>query len=247
MKKILLTGVSGEIGSATAKVLTKEGYFVYGVYNSNEYGAKKLKEELINIEILQCDFSNRTNVIKLILKLKDEKFYGIVNCAGVFIDMDFDNFDIAVWDEVFDVNVHAPLLLVQGLRNNLEKGGSIVNIASTDGMTGANAGIAYSSSKASLINLTQSLSNILATQKIRVNNIAPGWINSGMKAPKKIIEQARELNLLERVGACEEVADVISFLLSQKAGYINGTTIVVDGGDSATDYILQKESEILRK
>lgn len=246
MKNILVTGVSRGIGKATAKVLVGKGYFVYGVYNTNETEAEKLKKELGNVEIFQCDFSDRDNTLSLISKVKNVKFHGIVNSAGVFLDIDFDNFDMKAWEDTFEINVHAPLLLAQGLKDNLNDGGAIVNISSTDGMVGATAGMAYSASKASLINLTQSLANIFAPRKIRVNNIAPGWIGDGMQTPEKLLKEVVELNPLKRVGEYEEIANVVSFLLSDKAGYVNGTTVVVDGGDSATNYILQKEDEILK-
>ena len=246
MKNILVTGMSRGIGRATTKMLVDEGYFVYGVYNTNKSEAEKIKKELNNVEIFQCDFSNRDNTLSLVSKLKDIKFYGIVNSAGVFLDIDFDNFDIKAWEDTFEVNVHTPLLLVQGLKNSLEDGGSIVNISSTDGMVGSALGIAYAASKAALINLTQSLANIFASRKIRVNNIAPGWIGDGMQSPKGLLKEAAELNLLKRTGTYEEIVNVVSFLLSEKASYINGTTVIVDGGDTATNYILQKESEILK-
>lgn len=67
-----------------------------------------------------------------------------------------------------------------------------------------------------------------------------------MQAPKKLLKEAAKLNPLKRTGTYEEIANVVSFLLSEKASYVNGTTIVVDGGDMATNYILQKESEILK-
>ena len=245
MKNILVTGVSRGIGKATAKALVNEGYFVYGVYNTNKSEAEKLKKELDNVEIFQCDFSKRENTLSLISKLKDVKLYGIVNSAGVFLDIDFDNLDMKAWENTFEINVHTPLLLSQGLKDNLEDGGAIVNISSTDGMVGSVAGMAYASSKASLINLTQSLANVFATRKIRVNNIAPGWIGDGMQAPQELLKEVAELNPLKRIGTYEEIATVVSFLLSDKASYVNGTTIVVDGGDAATNYILQKEDEIL--
>jgi len=246
MKNILVTGISRGMGKATAKVLVDEGYFIYGIYNTNKSKAEKIKKELKNIEVFQCDFSERKNTLSLISKLKDIKLYGIVNCAGVFLDIDFDNFNMKVWEDTFEVNVHAPLLLAQKLKNNLEDGGSIVNISSTDGMVGSTSGMAYAASKAALINLTQSLANLLALRKIRVNNIAPGWIGDGMQAPKELLKEAAELNPLKRTGTYKEIANVVSFLLSKKASYINGTTVVVDGGDMATNYILQKESEILK-
>lgn len=243
-KNILVTGVSRGIGKSIAKLLIKNGYFVYGIYNTNKDVAEDLVKELENIKVFQCDFSNRNNTDKLIEELAGVDFYGIVNSAGVFLEDDFNNFDIKNWEKTFEVNVHAPLLLVQGLQNQIENKGAIVNIASTDGMIGSLSGLSYSASKAALINLTQSLANVLAPKEIRVNSISPGWIGDGMQTSPELLKEAAELNPLKRVGEYEEIAEVVVFLLSDKASYVNGTNIVVDGGDSATNYILQKEASI---
>ncbi len=244
MKNILVTGVSGGMGKAIARLLIKEGYFVYGIYNTGKEEAEKLKNELENIEIFQCDFSNRENTESLIQTLSKFRFNGIVNSAGVFIPVDLNSFDIKEWDKTFEINLNTPLLLIEGLKENLEEGTSIINISSTDGMIGSISGMAYSASKAALVNLTQSLANILSHKKIRTNAIAPGWIGDGMEAPKDLLKEVASLNPLKRTGTYEEIAQVVSFLLSDKSSYINGTTIIVDGGDASTNYILRKESEM---
>lgn len=230
------------MGKATATLLNQEGHFVYGIYNTNYKEAERLKRELKNLEVFQCDFSDRNSTSALIQKLRQFKFDGIVNSAGVFIPIDFNNFDMELWEKTFEVNLHAPLLLVQGLKDNLEPAASIVNIASIDGMTGSIVGIAYSATKAALMNLTQSLANILTEKKIRVNAIAPGWIGDGMQSPKEILKEAADYNLLGRNGTYEEVAQLVYFLLSEKSSYINGTTITIDGGEMATSYLLRKEA-----
>jgi 3-oxoacyl-[acyl-carrier protein] reductase len=247
MKNILVTGVSRGMGEATAKLLVYEGYFVYGVYNSNQKEAENLKKELQNIELFKCDFSKRKETETLIEKLKDVKFDGIVNSAGIFEPIDFEKLDIKNWDKTFEVNLNAPLMLVQSLRNNLNDNASIVNISSTDGMVGAVSGIAYAASKAALINLTMTFTNLFAKRKIRANVIAPGWIGDGMRSPDELLKEAAELNPLKRNGTYEEIAQIVSFLLSDKSSYINGATITVDGGASATSYILQKEADIVLK
>jgi len=244
MKNILVTGVSRGMGEAVAKLLVNEGYFVYGVYNSNKPQAENLKKALKNIEILQCDFTNRDKTLELIKKLKNVRLNGIVNSAGVFLPIDFESFDMSLWEKTFEINLNAPLLLVQGLRNNLEEGAAIVNIASTDGMVGAVSGIAYAATKAALINLTMTFTNLFAKRKIRANVIAPGWIGDGMRTPDELLREAASLNPLKRLGSYEEIAQVVSFLLSDKSSYVNGAIITVDGGDRATSYILQKESDI---
>lgn len=194
--------------------------------------------------MIACDFSDRGQVVGLVEKLAGVSFDGIVNSAGGFVATDFEDFDMVAWDRVFDVNVHAPLVLIQGLQKQLVDGASIVNISSTDGMTGAVSGMAYAASKAALINLSMSLANVLALRGIRVNAVAPGWIGDGMRAPPEILEEARKFNPLKRVGTYEDIANAVCFLLSEKAAYVNGTTLVVDGGETATSYLLKKESEL---
>lgn len=241
MKNILVTGISRGIGRATAKLLVNNGYFVYGVYNTNKEAADTLVSDLGNIKVYQCDFSYSSNIQKLVEELKEIRFHGIVNCAGVFLDDDFKGNDMN-WDKTFAINVKAPLLLLQSLQNQIEAGGSIVNIASTDATVGSIVGASYSASKAALISLTKSLANILSDKQIRTNSISPGWIGDGMQSPPELLKEAAKLTPLKRNGTYEEVAEVVAFLLSDKSSYINGTDIVVDGGDSATNYILQQES-----
>ena len=232
------------MGNATAKLLAKEGHAIYGVYNTHAEEAQMLAKEFENVKVLRCDFAERKNTLQLIEGLEGVMFSGIVNCAGVFLTTDFRDFDINVWDETMEINLNTPLLLVHGLRNQLEEEASIVNISSTDGMVGSISGMAYAASKAALINLTQSLANVLADKKIRVNAIAPGWIGDGMQAPSELLKEVANINPLKRTGTYEEIAQVVEFLLSEKSSYVNGVTITVDGGDSATNYILQKEAEM---
>ena len=102
---------------------------------------------------------------------------GLVNNAGAIDFQKWDEFSIDEWRKVFAVNVDTPVFLVHALRESFTNGASIVNIASTDGMTGSFGSIAYSASKAALLNVTKSLANVLGPDGIRVNAIAPGWIN----------------------------------------------------------------------
>lgn len=243
MKNILVTGISKGIGMCIARLLVSEGYFVYGTYTSSVDEAQKLKEELKNMEIFQSDFTDRKQVLSLIEKLKDIKFDGIVNNAGIIIFEKFDELNIENWDKVINVNLNAPLILSHGLRNNLNKGSTIINICSTDGFIGSFVSLSYSASKAALINLTKGLGNIFGKDGIRVVGIAPGWVGSGMDSPA--IKEAEANNPLNRNATGEEIANVVSFLLSDKASYINGTTITVDGGYTNVDPILKKESEAL--
>lgn len=241
----LVTGISRGLGREIATLLLEDGNKVYGTYNKGEESALALGHKFENLVPAKVDMGNQKEVSEYIASLQDINLDGIVNCAGVFLDIDFENFDADSFENTFRINLFSPLYITNGLAKNLVDGASIVNIASNDAFVGSIAGIAYSASKASMISVTKSLANILASRKIRVNAVAPGWVGDGMQAPKELIEIAKELNPLKKIGSYTEVADVVLFLLSNKASYINGETITVDGGDMATSYILQKEAELL--
>lgn len=244
MKTYLVTGISRGLGMAVAELLLDAGHDVYGTYNTNKDAAEQLKVKQPKLTIVQADFATDGGVKAVIEAIGDTKLDGIVNSAGVFIDIDFTDFDKQAFEDTFKVNAFTPLYLVQSLQANLQNGGSIVNVSSTDAMIGSIVGLAYSASKAALQNLSQSLANILSEKKIRSNAVALGWMGDGMQAPEKLLELAADLNPLDHVASYKEVAEVVVFLLSDKASYVNGTTVTIDGGDMATSYILQKEAEM---
>lgn len=244
MKTYVVTGVSRGLGSAVAELLLQQGYAVYGTYNNHKEPAEKLRQKHENLEVSQVDLLDSTSLSRFINSLKNIELDGVVNSAGVFLDIDFKKMDKKAFEDTFKINTFAPFYLVHGLNPNLKEGSSIVNVASNDAMVGSVVGVAYSASKAALINITQSLANTLADRKIRVNAVAPGWMGDGMKSPKELLKIAADYNPLKRAGTYKEIAEVVVFLLSDKASYINGETIIVDGGDMATNYILQKEAEM---
>ena len=244
-KTALVTGVSRGIGHAIAQKLVSEGYFVHGTYNAGKKEAEQLKQELKNIEIYQVNLRDRKQTQQLVKKLKDTKFNALVNNAGVFQLEDFDNYDFEIWDSTFEINLNAIFAICLGLKDSIKKGGAIVNIASTDGMTGSFAGMAYSASKAALINLTKSLGNNFGPKGIRVNAIAPGWVNTDMDT--EVVGDAPDLTPLGRNAKPEEIANVVSFLLSNKASFASGATFIIDGGYTNVDPIMKKEAKLEKK
>lgn len=240
-KNAVVTGASRGIGRAICKHLANEGFKVYATYNTGVDEANSLKNELGNrVDLFQINFTERKQTLAFIEKIKGVTFDALVNNAGMIEFEEFENFDFGIWDRTIEVNLTTPLIISLGLRNSIRDGGAIVNIASTDGLTGTFASMSYAASKAALINLTKGLANNFGARRIRVNAIAPGWINTGMSTEASA--DAASLTPLGRNGNPEEVAKTASFLISDNASFMSGATIVVDGGYTNVDSIMLKEA-----
>lgn len=245
-KVAIVTGACRGIGEEIVYKLLDEAYSVIGIHKGNheatELEKKILDAQIKDVELHRVDLSQRKEIEKFIEQNKDIKVDALVNNAGIIEFEDFDDFDFEIWDKTFATNLNAALFLCIKLKNQINKGGAVVNIASTDGMTGTFSSMSYSASKAALINLTKSLGNNFGQKGIRVNAVAPGWINTGMSNEASL--KAGELVPLNRNGKPQEVAQLVSFLLSEKASFINGATIVIDGGYTNVDYIMMQEAKL---
>lgn len=243
MKNILVTGGTRGIGRAITEKLLAEGYRVYAIYKESTEQADELTEKYGDkVTVLQANLADSEQIKQLIEQLKDVQFDGIVNNAGVVYLTNWEGLNFDEWDETLAVNLTAPVKLVHGLRSNLKDGATIVNIASVDGYVAAFDTVAYAASKAALINVTKSLAAILGPNNIRVNAIAPGWVETEMTADS-MPDESKELTPLKRNAQPEEVANVASFLLSDQSSFVSGTTVTVDGGLTVVDYTLYKEAE----
>lgn len=249
MKNILITGVSKGIGRTLAHHFSGLGYTVYGGYKSSptykeeESLAEGLKSELPDITLLPYDLADRNLLEQLIQRIGDIKLEAIVNNAGEFIPNRFTNLDLAAWDRSIAVNTTAPLLLAFRLRDNLLHNASIVNIASTDAYYAAYDDIGYAASKAALISVTKSMAAALAGKNIRVNAVAPGWVDTEMAEKANINEFASFQTPLGRNATTQEIANVVEFLVSSKSSFINAAVINADGGYSSVDYVIKKEAQ----
>jgi len=249
MKKVaVVTGVCRGIGEAIVHQLLRDNYSIIGIHKGEHEQTeieKKIKlNQLSDIQLHKLDLSSNKELEGFLRQIKIS-IDALVNNAGIIEFENFDNYNPQIWDKTFAVNLNAPFLLTMGLKDLMKKGGSVVNISSTDGMTGSFVSMAYSASKAALSNLTKSLGNNFGTKGIRVNALAPGWIKTGMSNEASL--QAGKLTPLGRCGRPEEVAQLVSFLLSEKASYINGTTIIIDGGYTNVDYVMLQEAKLKKK
>lgn len=256
MKKALVTGVSWTtgIGFSVTQQLIKDGYFVYAVYHSEESTAKEYYDNHPdNVEFIQCDLADRESISHLISRFSGITINAIINNAGAFSGgEDIENYDMDTWDSVFAVNVNAPLMLSVGLKPNMEKGSVIINMVSTDGLKGSFSSMAYAASKAALINLTDSLAINFGydEKKIRVTAICPGWVktfdekdpSSSEMVPFISRSTGSQLCPLGRFANPEEIANVVSFLVSDKASFISGGFVPVHGGYNAVSFDMYAES-----
>jgi NAD(P)-dependent dehydrogenase (short-subunit alcohol dehydrogenase family) len=237
---IFVTGASRGIGKAISQRLHQDGYHIVGTYNTTKPTASSAEDAGETQKFIQLDCGNDSSIEAVARTLAGSELRGIVNNAGMIEFEDFQNFDLEGWRRTFAVNLDGVLKLILALKDRLAAGGSIVNIASTDGFIGGFDTMAYAASKAAVINLTKSLAINLGPKNIRVNAVAPGWIQTDMGT--KMPEVAIDHTALGRLGLPEEIAGVVSFLISSDSSYVTGETIVVDGGYYCIDPVMKLEA-----
>jgi 3-oxoacyl-[acyl-carrier protein] reductase len=225
-RKVLITGVSGNIGYEIANCFLKNGWNVYGTYFSKKIKIpNKYKDRFT---LIKLDIGNKTSINELVQNIEG-RINALVNNAGINIPNDFNKINLSDWDEIFSVNVKGVFYLTQQLEFKICDSGSIVNIASFSGQVGGPRTTHYAASKAALIALTQNMARYFSPRLIRVNAVSPGIIESELANAAKKLPIINDI-LLKRLGKPKEVADTVVFLASDESSYITAQTINVNGG-----------------
>ena len=240
VKTALVTGASRGIGAAIAKKLAARGFMVIINYGHSSAAAEEVKNQIEQAGgqavLMQGDVSSGDDVDRMFKDIK--KTWGrldvLVNNAGINRDTLLVRMKEDQWDAVLSTDLKSVFFTTKAAASLMmrQRSGSIINIASVGGITG-NAGQAnYAAAKAGVIGFTKSAAKELAARGIRVNAIAPGFIETDMTdaIPEKIREGMLETIPLRRGGKAEDVANAVAFLASDDAGYITGQVLKVDGG-----------------
>ncbi|MBQ9013960.1 MAG: SDR family oxidoreductase [Bacilli bacterium] len=238
---VLITGASRGIGRATALKFAQNKYDIALNYYSDDIKANETKNEIekygVKCVLYKCDISNEDEVKKMIDSIWNDfgRIDSLVNNAGIANDtLPFEK-NIDDFKRVLDVNLIGTYLVSKYVSKHMNKG-SIVNVASTNALNQYYPySLDYDASKAGVISLTHNLATTLSPN-VRVNAVCPGWVNTDMnkELDDDYIKEECENIMLRRFAEPNEIANVICFLASDDASYINNSVIRIDGGTNGS-------------
>ncbi len=238
-KVALITGSSRGMGKAIALLFAKEGARVVVNYIKSKEKADEVVEQIVKLGseaiAIKADVSNESQVKEMVDEAvkKFGKIDVLVNNAGIVFDVPFMDKTVDQWNQTLGTNLVGVFLTSKYCAPHMNEGGRIINISSTNGIYSTHPESAdYDASKAGVIAMTKGLAQEMASKKILVNSIAPGWINTEMNKdlPSEFIKSENERIWLHRFGEPEEIAKTALFLASDDSSYVNGTVLIVDGG-----------------
>jgi len=242
-KKAIVTGGSRGIGTAIVKTLAADGFQVAFSYLSNKEKADLLVEEITSqggsAAAFQADTSNFESASAFVTKAREflTDVDLLVNNAGITRDKSLFIMQQSDWDQVINTNLTGYFNVTRNLIGYFfkNKRGCIINITSVSGLVGINGQTNYCASKAGIIGFTRALAKEAAKLSIPVNCVAPGYVDTEMtrSMPEKHLEEIKNMIPMRRMGTAQEIADLVSFLASDKARYITGQVFTIDGGLTA--------------
>lgn len=238
-KQAFITGGTKGIGKAVAQCLAQAGYDLLLTYASDEDTARHTARELsqtygITAEVLRADISQSASisVIAAYLAEHDRKLDALVFNAGLTCRSSFEELNQADWERVFYANVHFPVFLLQRIIAQIRQGGSIVFTGSLMGIQPHSVSLAYGVTKSAVHALVKNLVKFMAPYHIRVNAVAPGFVDTEWQKNKPAEIRRNIENKVALGRFCEpgEVAEIYKMLIENR--YFNGEIVVADGGYS---------------
>lgn len=241
MKTVLVTGSSSGLGKSIIEKFASMGYNTIITYNNNINAAEKfnsyIKEKYkVNSEFYKLDITDEENINSLVTTLKNKQINidVLVNNAGIAIDNEYTDKTKEEFLKVVTTNLVGTFLVTKAFGSLMyeSKNGVIINVSSNNSIDSYySESIDYDASKAGINNMTHNFANILSPY-IRVNTVCPGWIDTPMNAgmSDSFKEKETEKILLKRFASPIEIANLVYFLASDEASYINDAIIKIDGG-----------------
>ena len=234
----IVTGGARGIGRAIVEALARKNIKVIANYNQSEEKAKRLQEELkkenILIDIFKADVSKREEVKQMVNTTikKYGKIDILINNAGIDQEKMFQDITDEDWDNIVKVNLYSVFCTTQEAIKYMlnQKDGCIINISSIYGINGGSCAVAYSATKAGIDGMTKALAKELGPSNIRVNSIAPGYINTDMnqRYSDEEVKQIKEETPLVKIGKPEDIAKCIEWLVEDD--FTTGQVISINGG-----------------
>ena len=236
MTKIaIVTGGTRGIGASISKKLKSSNFKVIANYTSNDDAAESFSKEN-NIEVIKWDVSNYDECQKSVNKIYEgnQNVDILVNNAGITRDAPLHKMSKDNWQKVIDVNLNSIFNMTSLVINKMRENsfGRIVHISSVNGQKGQFGQTNYAATKSALIGFSKSLALESASKGITSNVICPGYINTEMVAAirEDILKSIIETIPNKRLGEADEVAQMVDYLVSDKASYVNGSTFSINGG-----------------